>query len=458
MKRRLGALMLALSLMLVLTGCLFQSPESLYRLPKLPKEYSNLQDKLTQLLATGLTYASPVTGSNTQSIQLQDLNGDGVDEAVVFLRDTSSTAEKPLKIYIFQQNEEEEYETAYIIESEGTAIQWIMYEQLNDTTMRELVISWQLATNLYNVSVYALESSAPKELLRKSYTSCVVRDMDRDNRKEIMLLQVNEDEAEGNYVELYKTEGSDVYLAGSAALSVEMAIGRGTSAALKYGYLRNEYPVLFVNGPYSEGDNMRIADLFAVRDGMFTNITLNPETGNSDKTIHNYSLGVQDINGDSITELPMREPVRLSPESEEGMADLQYVVKWYQYDLEGEAYYVYTTYHNDKDGWYLILPEEWNDVVTISRRDTAYGERIITFSHWDETTETAESFLSIYNITGENRASRAELGNRVVLLDENDTIYAAEFLDCGWDCGLTMDELSLERFRLITTEWGSSDS
>ena len=83
MKKRFGALLLAIGLVLALTGCI-QSPESLYRLPKLPKEYRNLQEKLSQLLAAGLTYASPVSGSNTQSIQLQDLNGDGLEEAVAF--------------------------------------------------------------------------------------------------------------------------------------------------------------------------------------------------------------------------------------------------------------------------------------------------------------------------------------------------------------------------------------
>jgi hypothetical protein len=237
-----------------------------------------------------------------------------------------------------------------------------------------------------------------------------------------------------------------------------MAISRSTLPTLKYGYLQNGYPVLFVNGPYSEEENQRIADLFAIRDGVFENITLNAETGNSDSTVHSYSLGVQDINGDSVMELPMREQVPLPPDSEDGMADLQYVVKWYQYDLDGNAYYVYTTYHNDKDGWYLILPESWEEEVTISRKDTVYGERIITFSHWNEITEKTEGFLSIYAITGENRDLRAQIGGRVILLDENDTIYAAEFLSSSWNCGLSIDELSLERFRLITTEWGSSDS
>lgn len=458
MKRNRTGLLLGLCLLLLLGGCMFRSPESLYRLPKLPEEYSDLQGKLTGLLSSGLTYASPVSGSNTQSIQLQDLDGDGVDEAVVFLRDTSSTAEKPLKIYIFRQNEEGAYQSFCTIESEGSAVQWIQYEQLNDSAMKELVIGWQLATNVYSVSVYSLDSSAAVEQLRKGYSACVVRDMDQDNRKEIMLLQINEDETKDNYVELYRAEGAAVNLVGTASLSSEMNIGRSTSATLKYGYLQGGMPVLFVNGPLGTEEGMRISDLFAMRDGVFTNITLDPATGNSDKTIHSYSMSVQDINGDSVTELPMREAARLPQESEDMMADLQYVVKWYQYNLQGESTYVCTTYHNDKDGWYLELPESWDGAVTITRRDTAYGERIITFAYWNEAAGEAENFLSIYTITGDNRDSRAQLGNRVVLLDEDDTIYAAEFFSCRWNHGLTMDELSLERFRLITTEWSTSDS
>lgn len=458
MKQRWLRLALALGLLLALGGCMFQSPESLYRLPKLPEEYSDLQEKLTGLLSNGLTYASPVSGSNTQSIQLQDLDGDGVDEAAVFLRDTSPTAEKPLKIYIFKQNEEGSYQAAYTIESEGSAVQWIQYEQLNDSVMKELVIGWQLATSVYSVSVYSLESSAAVELLRKGYSACVVRDMDQDNRKEIILLQINEDETRDNFMELYQAEGAAVNLVGTAPLSSEMSIGRSTSASLRYGYLQGGIPVLFVNGPYAEEENMRISDLFAMRDGVFTNITLDPATGNSVNTIHSYSMTVQDINGDSVTELPMREAARLPEGSEDAMADLQYVVKWYQYNLQGERTYVCTTYHNDKDGWYLDLPESWDGVVTITRRDTSYGERIITFAHWNEAVGEAENFLSIYTITGDNRDSRSKIGNRVVLLDENDTIYAAEFFDCKWNHGLTIDALELDRFHLITTEWSASDS
>ena len=52
-------------------------------------------------MAQGGEYAAPLTGEMIQSVQLQDLDGDGRQEAIAFFR--MSSEEKPLKIYIFRQ-------------------------------------------------------------------------------------------------------------------------------------------------------------------------------------------------------------------------------------------------------------------------------------------------------------------------------------------------------------------
>ena len=41
---------------------------------------------------------------------------------------------------------------------------------------------------------------------------------------------------------------------------------------------------------------------------------------------------------------------------------------------------VCTTYHNVADGWYLIVPEEWKDQITLRRRDSI-GQRSVIFYH-----------------------------------------------------------------------------
>ena len=141
MKRRIyrGLLsLIGLCLLLAVSGCGFSfSPEELYSLPQLPAEYTELNNCINQVIESGAEYAAPVSGSNIQSVQLEDLNGDGEEEAVAFFRNTAD--EKPLKIYIFTA-EEETYRQTAVIEGTGTSIYSIAYEDLDQDGWKELLV------------------------------------------------------------------------------------------------------------------------------------------------------------------------------------------------------------------------------------------------------------------------------------------------------------------------------
>ena len=101
-----GALLAALLvLVLGLCGCSLEtSAENLFTLPKVPVEYAGLSEKLNTYLENGYEYMAPAGGSNIQSLQMVDMDGDGSEEAVAFFRHTSD--EKPLKIMIFRAEQE----------------------------------------------------------------------------------------------------------------------------------------------------------------------------------------------------------------------------------------------------------------------------------------------------------------------------------------------------------------
>ena len=61
------------------------------------------------------SYAAPVSGMNQQSVQLADLDGDGTEEAVAFLK---TTGDKPLKACIFSRVDED-YQLMDVIEGDG---------------------------------------------------------------------------------------------------------------------------------------------------------------------------------------------------------------------------------------------------------------------------------------------------------------------------------------------------
>ena len=91
---------------LTASGCGFSlSPEDLYSLPQLPAEYTELNSCINAVIESGAEYAAPISGSNIQPVQLEDLNGDGEEEAVAFFR--NSADERPLKIYIFTPQDQD---------------------------------------------------------------------------------------------------------------------------------------------------------------------------------------------------------------------------------------------------------------------------------------------------------------------------------------------------------------
>lgn len=454
MKRRMGLLTLALLLMTLLSGCFFRGADKLYAVPQPPKDYQALQTRLSEVVAQGGEYAAPLSGDMIQSVQLQDLDGDGKQEAIAFFRLTGE--EKPLKIYIFRQRGGD-YETMTVIEGAATAVNSVEYVRMNDDARKEIVISWQMSAQIHALAVYEVGQDRVEELLRTDYDSYRLFDLDQDNQQELVVFRTP---AEGvPQAEYYDFDGT-LALAGTAPLSLgaytnaDGGVKSGYLTILRTGYLAGREPALFAVSSY--GESGTITDIFALREGTFQNITLNPETGESGETVRYYTqVSERDIDSDGIMEIP--RPVPLADYKVTGDTVNFWLIHWRQFDLDGNPTEVMTTYHNVRDGWYFILPEEWGTKLTLSRSDlVGGGERSVTFSYWagKENVEP-EPFLTIYRLTGANRVNRSRYGNRFPILtvtEGTETIYAAELKGQGG--GLAEDEVKA-RFRIIKTDWNS---
>lgn len=441
------AVLIFLSTLLALgSGCSLHPPEELYSLPEPPAEYKNLDMRIQETMASlGAEYAAPLAGSNTQTVQLQDIDGDGVDEAIAFFRVTSDP--KPLKIFVFKQDDADLYSTFAIIEGEGTAIQSISYENLGDSAAAEVVVSWRMSDKVHSLAAYSLHHGNVIELMRTGYSDYMILDIDMDNLQEIVALQM--DPAEGrNRVELFDYQAEGMVLCATAPLSYEIR----DTLSLRSGYLRDSVRALFVSSTFGDSNGL-VTDVLAWRNDKLENISLDAATGQSLATMRYYNLvSHADINGDSILEIP--SPVVMPSPLKTVAADF-WAINWFQYDIDGTTWPVCTTYHNIQDRWYLTMPEDWLGRTTLARRDnTVNGERAVVFSYWlgDEAEPTP--FLTIYKLTGVNREMRSRLGSRFVLITQTDAIYAAEFHANSWDCGLDQEGL-LESFQLIRTEWST---
>lgn len=473
MSRKWTHMALPVVLVLLLSGCLFRSPDDLYRQPERSMGYEQLNTAI-RTVRVGLESefgvqvedASIMSGDNTANIQLQDLDGDGVREsAVTFLR--MPGIEKPMRIYVFTQIGEE-YVVTGVVEGEGSAIYAIDYAQINGEGRKELAVNWQINTGAYQLGVYTLdevelesEGEEPAvnrarsradltgtELLltRCSVASdgssgCRLLDMDRDTRTEVLVTRM--DTSGSSQVELYgwKEEALE-----SVALA-DLSAGITALNRIRTNYLAGEYdqPALYVTSTLADGS--RAIDVLAYVGGEFINAAAD-SSGVSREIIQGYTeINPTDINRDEVAELP--SPYQLPSYGESASSNF-WLIDWAQYDERGYRNHVLTTYHNVSDGWYLEIPEGWRDQITISRNDQVTGRREVIFSHWLGEDQEPEPFLSVYRMAS-SRSSSLEDG-WVILREEENVIYAARFHSSRWDCGL--DEMDLlERFNTIQRSW-----
>ena len=476
MKKKRLAVLLASVCTLLLTGCLFQSPEDLYQMPERSQGYTMLDQairkvKLSLELELGSSPENAVilSGSHTATIQLQDLDGDGVREsALTFLRVPG--AEKSLKIYVFRE-QDGVYQTAGLIEEDGAAIYSVDFVDLNGSGRKELVVNWQVSSGVYQLGAYTLDElqgplGAPAqnsdrtallatELLMTSCSSttdgsCAVRllDINRDTRTEIAVVRMD---ATGvsSLVEVYGWNNGVL-----ASLStVGLSAGAASLNWLASNYLQGDYytPALYFITTLTEGG--KAIDVISFGEAGLLNLTADPETGASRHVLQGYTdVLPSDINGDYILELP--NPVPLPTYGDPEATDF-WLLEWNQYDDKGKCTEVMTTYHNVQNGWYFVIPDKWKNRITVTTNDSLSGQREVLFARWNGQEKEPEPFLSIYRLTGNNRVIRSTYNGRFVLREEESVIYAAKFYDIRWDCGLTETSI-LEHFKTIQTNWSGS--
>lgn len=441
MRWRLGALVL---LVLLISGCAGSTAEELYALPQLSEEYIQLQARINELLSTGAEFSAPTAGANRQAVQLEDLDGDGVKEALVFISVSGSA--KPLKIVIFRESGGG-YEEAVRLEGEGTVIDSVSYLDMDGQGCKELAVGWRIASGMNLLSVYSLRDYQGTNLLNADCTKYAALDLDDDGATELIALRLS---SEGVNEAACYFLGADGEVAVSAApLSADIR----TLSRVRTGRLLGGTPMVLLDSTYgSSSSSGLVTDILALREGALVNVTMDETQGVSD-TVRPAQIWCRDINGDDLLDVPQLEALPAQPDS-----STYYLTRWYDFRATGRATLTATTFVNSTDQWYLRIPNDWVGRFTVRRRDALAGERAVVFSYTGNGLSAAEDFLVIYTLTGDNREERSVSGNRFRLARDEDTIYAAELLTEDFSSFLLTDELIMENFYRLYAEWFTGET
>jgi len=438
-KRIIIILLLVLAAAVLLTGCLRITADDLYFLPEVSPEYLRLQAHIDILLSQGAEFAPPIRGPNRQAVQLVDLNGTGTSEVIAFF---AVPGESVLRVYIFELIDGD-YTIADIIEGIGTEIESVRYIDMDGDGVTELVIGWQLGSALRYMSIYSM-SGLHSQLLVSSveYTEISVYDLSGDGTEDVIVFRTPTQDS-GAVAEVYSLMRDGEIVKEEAKLSN----GIESISRIITGILVDGSPAVFVDSDGSFESGNLVTDIFVKSRNGFENISLNIATGVSEDTVR-HRMASADINKDGIIKVPYLRRLIAQSETE------YFAIDWFAFRTSGQSRLILTTYHNTFDEWFLILPLDWREKVSVRREDSVPGERTIIFSYFATPEGSHEDFLKIYKLSGEHAEERARAGNRVLLISEGTSSYAFEILAQPDSFGLTFNETVIrENFRLIYSDW-----
>jgi len=430
---RLVAVMLTMSVLL--SGCMIKTMDELYSLPERSEDYNDLQSAINQVMG-GLEYSAPIQGENQQTVQLADLTGDGTAEAILFAK---GSGEMNLKIFVFAKRDGV-YTNIASMEFPGTAFEQVEYGNIDQRPGQELVVGRQMGNEvLHALSVYSFATGAQETILTAGYTRFLTVDLNADGAQDVFILRPGGDEASG-VAELYCHANGQIERSNEAAMS--MPVDRLKRIAT--GGMCRGTQAVFVASNYDE--DTIITDVYTVVDGRFTNVSLSTESGTSVKTMRNYYVYGDDLDGDGLIELPALV------ERQEVTGEVpQDFIRWYNLTTTGDEIDKVFTYHNYNEHWFVHLDKAWMQSIQVTRGNERAGIFGYVFSLNDR------ELFTIYAFTGNGRTVNAKSGGLFVLSETNEVTYGAALGSLARSEGITEDNL-IQRFNFIQEDWKTGET
>ena len=433
--RNMKIWLLALAAALVLCGC--STVDDMYVIPKRSEDYNNLQSAIDSAM-TDLSYSAPVAGENRQSVQMADLNGDGIEEYLVFAKDNH---EKPLKILVFR-NVNGQYDHAATLENSGTAFDQVEYIRMDENPGLEIVVGRQVSDQVFrSMTVYTMSGDRVEQVVADNYTKLLPVDMNNDGMGELLLIKPGDADTDKGTVSLYSVKNGIM----ERSNEVDMSQPADKIKRIVAGKLHDGGNGVYIGSTVDE--TTLITDVFVLSDGLLTNLTLSTESGTSIKTMRNYYIYADDVDDDGVVELPSL--ITMKPVSALYSSDQLHLIRWYALNAAGEEQDKMYTFHNFLDGWYLQLEEELIDRITVSMKGTSYQ-----FFMWDKEYRTTEELLSITAYPVQNRTGQDD---GIVLSRTDTVVYTAKLSPAAEKYGITQDSV-IYNFRLIHRDWKTGET
>lgn len=420
--------LLIFPLVMLMTGCAFSSSiDNLMSPPRLSVEQEQIYNALTNATGTSISLKYPKSGKYLSAFIIEDIDGDGGNEAVVFYEKNSiALEENTLRINILDSSDGK-WRSVCDTPAKGAEIEKVMISKLGSNDRTNLIIGSSLINRSEkNVSIYSYVDGNIEETFSESYSFIDVTDLDKDEENEFLLLSGAS--AGGTATaEAYKLNEDGIYYKYSRKLS-----GSFTEFdSLNYGRIDEERTGLYIDAVMGTGliqtdiiymDDKGLKKVFSTSDeSLFT--------------VRPAGCASFDIDGDGVLEIPV-QTISLGYEDVSESEQMK-ITNWFFVGRNNSLEKKYSSYYSINDGYIFVFPEKWENHVTV-KRDFINGE--IVFCSYNDG-QSGRELLRIYFAT-DSPSIEDRISNGYMLLQtKGDSAYLAYIpLQSGNNDGLSITE------------------
>lgn len=362
---------------LLLSSCsrLEFNVEHLMNAPMLTAEQTSIREALTSTLGTDVKFKYPKAGDYRSAFVMHDLDGDSVEEAIVFYDLGMENTNVALTVLVKKENGWAPACTDY---GKGVNVDSISFSRITSSDREDIVIGWsQSGSEDKTATVYSYDDGELTLRHQGSYTEMKIHDINKDQMDELLLLR-RSSFSEPASIKLVAFDGQEMV----AYPGIEFTHAAESFPRVQIGMLDSATEAIFVDcydgvDAYStsifkcDPATGRLVDVFS---------TLLEETEISFDRMQ--KVFCEDINLDGIMEIPYVPDDAYLPGydgSSEDIGDERYLTRYMRFN--GQTFKpVWQGVVNIKAGYRFEFPNEWVGLVTVAKQQIGMNEwRFIVF-------------------------------------------------------------------------------
>ena len=181
-------------LCLCLAGCSLPGEraqvEELLRAPKLSGDYGSIQTALNDWLGESAQLKYPMQGELLSPFLLQDLDGDGQQDAAVLYTTAQSSN---VCIAILQRDAEDVWQVRQNVEGLADTVETVSLAQLQPGGANQLLVGYMAAQGDHYLAVYSYANGVLSTILEQQYEQYLVEDITGGGNQDLILMSTLED-------------------------------------------------------------------------------------------------------------------------------------------------------------------------------------------------------------------------------------------------------------------------